>query len=228
VVVDTSSGQILGQGTVPGGGVGAVLLQQPLAPGETVETVFDGKLGPSITAGGPGATPVYVSGTALTDGSVIYGTAPPGATVQVIDANGDILGQGVASAAGTAAIAVQGGAPGADVYLASNGVKVPLPQRNSTVGNDIAILSTNIFRPRQGALVITLRTHWNDHLSLKVFNLSGALVRDFGSLDVANGGLYTQLWDGLNADGGPLASGVYFISIHGSSTHALRKVVLLR
>jgi hypothetical protein len=148
--------------------------------------------------------------------------------VQVVDDKGEILGEAAASASGAVSVAVQGGAPGAEVYLVEDGVKVPLPERNSTVGSDVAILSTNIFKPSQGALVVTLKTHWSDHLSVKIFSLSGALVRDLGSLDVANGGLYTLLWDGMNGQGGALASGVYFISIHGHSTHSLRKVVLLR
>ena len=53
---------------------------------------------------------------------------------------------------------------------------------------------------------------------MKVYGLSGGLVRNLASLDVANGGLYSLLWDGKNGEGGALASGVYFISIHGKST----------
>jgi hypothetical protein len=227
-VVDPSTGQVLGQGKVPAGGVGVVILQVPLAPGQTVETVFNGQLGPTITAGGAGATPVYVSGTALTSGSLIYATAPPGSVVQVVDGKGQILGQAAASASGAVTVPVQGGTPGSDVYLAENGVKVPLPQRDSTFGNEVAILSTNVFRPSQGGLVISLKPQWRDHLSVKVFSLSGALIRNLGSLDVAAGSLYSLVWDGMNGEGGSLASGVYFISIHGKSTHSLRKLVLLR
>ena len=60
----------------------------------------------------------------------------------------------MAGSSGSVKLPVSGGSPGADVFLAENGVKFPLPQRDSTFGNDVAILSTNVFKPSQGDLVI--------------------------------------------------------------------------
>ena len=45
---------------------------------------------------------------------------------------------------------------------------------------------------------------------------------------MTQGQLCQTTWDGRNRAGESVASGVYFISVHGSSSHVLKKVVVLR
>jgi len=228
-VVDAATGQVLGTGTIAAGGVGVVGVQPPLVAGETVQVVVGGQLSGVRTATGTvGTAPQWVSGTALSEGSVIYAHAAPGATVQVVDAAGEILGSAVADALGNAAVPVAGGTLGSPLFLAANGVKTPLGSSNMAMGNQQAILNHNIFRPGQGVLTVDFKAIGAEHVTVKVFNLSGELIQELAAWDVAAGSLYQASWDGRNRNGEAVASGVYFVSVHGSSSHALKKVVVLK
>jgi hypothetical protein len=227
-VVDSSTGQVLGQATLPAGGVGAVQLQPPLAPGQSVQVLLGGQPAGTRTAGGTvGTAPQWVSGTALSEGGFVYATAAPGATVQVFDAAGEILGSAVADGSGHAAVLVSGGSLGSPLFLAANGVKTPIGSSNMTMAGQQAILNHNLFRPSQGPLTVDFKATWTEHVTVKVYNLSGELIQRLAEWDVSSGLLYQASWDGRNRDGEAIASGVYFVSVHGSSSHVLKKVVVL-
>jgi hypothetical protein len=228
-VVDPGAGKVLGQGVIPAGGVGVVAIQPPLTGGQSVQILLGGQPSGTRTAGGTtGTAPQWVSGTVLAEGSVIYATAAPGATVQVVDAAGQILGSAMADASGHAAVPVSGGSLGSPVWLVANGVKSPLGSSTMALGHAHAVLNHNLFRPSQGPLTVDFKATWAEHVTVKVFNLSGELIADLAAWDVSPGGLYQAVWRGANRDGQPIASGVYFVSLHGSSSHLLMKVVVLR
>ena len=64
------------------------------------------------------------------------------------------------------------------------------------------------------------------HVSLRVFDVSGTLVRT-----LADGwrepGVYSEVWDGRGGDGTALPSGVYFYRLEAADFVATRKMVLL-
>ena len=228
-VVDGSTGQVLGQAILPAGGVGAIQLLPPLVAGESVQVLLGGQpSGARSASGTPGTAPQWVSGTALSEGSVIYAHAAPGATVQVFDAAGEILGSAVADAQGHAAVPVAGGTLGSPLFLAANGVKTPLGSSAMAWGGQQAILNHNIFRPGQGPLTVDFKATGSEHVTVRVYNLSGELIAELAAWDVSPGALYQAVWSGANRNGQAIASGVYFVSVHGSSTHVLKKVVVLR
>jgi len=228
-VVDGATGQVLGQGVIAAGGVGVVALSAPLAPGQSVQILLGGQLSGTRTAGATaGTAPQWVSGTVLSEGSVIYAKAAPGATVQVVDAAGQILGSAMADASGRAAVPVAGGSLGSPVWLVANGVKTTLGSSTMALGSQQAILNHNIFRPGQGPLTVDFKATGSEHVTVRVYNLSGELIAELAAWDVSPGALYQAVWSGANRNGQAIASGVYFVSVHGSSTHVLKKVVVLR
>jgi hypothetical protein len=228
-VVDPATGHVLGTGTVPPGGSGVVQLGTPLAPGETVQVLVGGQLSGTLTAGATaGPAPQWVSGTVLSEGSVIYAKAAAGEAVQVVDGQGRILGSAIADASGNATIPVVGASPGSPVYLVANGVKTALDLSTMTLGAEHAILNRNLFRPSQGPLTVDFKATWDERVTVKVFNLAGELINEIAVWDVSPGGLYQARWDGKNRDGEDVANGVYFVSVHGSSSHILKKVIVLR
>jgi hypothetical protein len=145
-----------------------------------------------------------------------------------VDSQGRVLGAAVADASGKASLAVAGFSPGSSLSLVANGIKTPLSFSGMTLGSDVMILNRNIFRPSQGPLVVTARMAYADHVTLKVYNLAGELMGLLAEGDVAPGTLYEARWSGDNRDGMPVASGVYFLSLHGGATRSLKKVVLIR
>jgi flagellar hook assembly protein FlgD len=62
---------------------------------------------------------------------------------------------------------------------------------------------------------------------LEVYDAVGQRVRSLVSQRLP-AGLHTFLWDGRNADGQALGSGVYFARLRASEFSAVRKMVLLR
>ena len=228
-VIDPSTGQILGSGTLPAGGVGVVQLVAPLGPLQTVQVLLGGQPSGSLSSGStPGTAPQWVSGTALTGGSVVYATAAPGATVQVVDGQGRMLGTAVADAAGNVGVAVSGGSPGSPVWLAANGVKTGLGSVTMALGSQQAILNVNLFRPGQGPLTVDFKPTVGERVTVRVYDLTGELIQELAQWDTTPGALYQARWDGRNRDGEAVANGLYFVSVHGDSTHILKKVVVLR
>jgi hypothetical protein len=64
-------------------------------------------------------------------------------------------------------------------------------------------------------------------VSLSVYDVLGQKVADLA--DGAHGpGLHSATWDGLAADGAPLASGVYFVTMKAGGKLSTRRVVLSR
>ena len=87
----------------------------------------------------------------------------------------------------------------------------------------------NIFRPEQGGTVtISFRAPDDGKVTVRVFNIAGTLVRPIFEADVQQGLWFQATWDGRNENGTMVASGVYFISVHGAGIRTIRKVILMK
>ncbi len=67
------------------------------------------------------------------------------------------------------------------------------------------------------------------HVSLRIYNAVGQLVRtlvDEEQVPQANG--FSEVWNGLNEDGRPVASGVYFYRLTAGDRTLTKKMVLIR
>ncbi|PWB74943.1 hypothetical protein C3F09_03140 [candidate division GN15 bacterium] len=62
--------------------------------------------------------------------------------------------------------------------------------------------------------------------TLRIFNLSGALVREYSGLNEA--GSVEISWNGMNQQGMPTASGVYFYRLEAGNFSATKKMILLK
>jgi flagellar hook assembly protein FlgD len=65
------------------------------------------------------------------------------------------------------------------------------------------------------------------HVSLKIYNVAGQLVRTLVNSD-KNGGAYTETWNGRTNAGDPVSSGVYFYKLVTKSFSMTKKMVLLK
>jgi hypothetical protein len=65
------------------------------------------------------------------------------------------------------------------------------------------------------------------HVSLKIYNVAGQLVKTLIN-DVLDAGEHTKEWKGVNNAGVKVASGVYFYSIEADEFKSTKKMVLLR
>jgi hypothetical protein len=229
-VIDPSTGRVLGTGTVPATGPAAIILTTPANPGETLQLVVDGMAGPTLATVGPaGAAPALIQGTVLVEGSVITAQGSPGATIQVVDAQGRVLGSAVADAAGVATITVSGAVAGVAVKLVQDGVSTDLPSPAVQLGNQTAFINSNVFKPLLGgSLDIGFKATQDDQITVKIFNVAGETVRLVAFMDVKAGVLYGLRWNGKNDYDENVAAGLYVISISGGKTHVLKKVIVLK
>lgn len=65
------------------------------------------------------------------------------------------------------------------------------------------------------------------HVSLRIFDAAGRLVRVLAEVERA-AGIHAERWDGTNDGGGAVASGVYFYQLTAGSFAQTRKMVLMR
>jgi len=82
----------------------------------------------------------------------------------------------------------------------------------------------NPFNP---ATSIRLSVPRPGHVRVDVYNLRGERVRTLWNAELATGS-HTLDWDGRDARGGAVASGVYLVRVEGFDTIDLQKVVLLK
>jgi hypothetical protein len=104
-----------------------------------------------------------------------------------------------------------------------------LVQTVQRLGSERVFLGANIFRPlRGGGLDIGFKANGDERITVKVFNLAGETVKLVADMQVQAGVLYALRWDGKNDGGEGVAAGVYIVSVKGTSTRILKKVVVLK
>ncbi len=64
-------------------------------------------------------------------------------------------------------------------------------------------------------------------VEIRIFNVNGQLVRSFAQQH-HSGGVYTAVWDGMNASGSVVASGLYFYQVKFENSVLTKKMLLLR
>jgi len=94
-------------------------------------------------------------------------------------------------------------------------------------GGSIGLVN-NLLRPRNGVpTTITVTTYNAGHLLLRLHALDGRPVRTLYDAPLAKG-ILTLTWDGLDATGAPVASGVYLLHAVGPKINLKSKIVVIR
>ncbi|MDH3938192.1 MAG: T9SS type A sorting domain-containing protein [candidate division Zixibacteria bacterium] len=87
-------------------------------------------------------------------------------------------------------------------------------------------LSQNYPNPFNPATTISFSTPQATAWTLRIYNVTGALVRSFEGQ--ANAGHQSVTWDGLDSHGSASASGVYFYRLDAGSFNDTKKMILLK
>jgi hypothetical protein len=88
-------------------------------------------------------------------------------------------------------------------------------------------LSQNFPNPFNPTTTIKFDVRAKGHVSLKIYNVAGQLVKTMVD-EVMDAGSYSRDWTGVNNAGAKVASGVYFYSFEAENFKATKKMVLLR
>jgi hypothetical protein len=88
----------------------------------------------------------------------------------------------------------------------------------------LASAQPNPFNP---ATLVTYETVARDRVELRVYDVSGRLVRTLvdGAVDP---GVHSTLFDGRDASGHELASGTYFLRLESAGKRETQKIALIR
>ena len=89
-------------------------------------------------------------------------------------------------------------------------------------------LDLNYPNPFNPATAIRYRIAERGHVSLRIFNASGQLVRTLVDEVRAPGVEHSVTWNGVNDAGQPVASGVYFCRLVTTNYTQTRKMILLK
>ena len=94
----------------------------------------------------------------------------------------------------------------------------------SSFRNSLAQNYPNPFNP---STTIKYSVKNNAHVSLKIYNVAGQLVRTLVDSDM-NAGAYTETWNGRSNTGNSVSSGVYFYKLVTKDFSMTKKMVLLK
>lgn len=102
-----------------------------------------------------------------------------------------------------------------------------VPKNNGQA--DKFILSDNYPNPFNPAtkMDITVPVRNNQNITLKIYNITGQLVKTIYS-GLLSSGKHTLAWDGKNINDNKAASGLYFYSLKGSDFEIMKKMILLK
>jgi hypothetical protein len=65
-------------------------------------------------------------------------------------------------------------------------------------------------------------------VTIQVYTLDGTLVRSIRRNEFRAAGVYTDVWNGTNNAGRPVARGMYFVRVVGPDIDEIRKVMVVR
>lgn len=121
-------------------------------------------------------------------------------------------------------LAIADGATGVelDLSIVSPGGPVPLPE----VIREYALFGATP-NPFARTAVISYQVPRRDHVSLKVYNVAGQLVKTLVN-EIVEPNRYAVSWDGVNEKGSAVSSGVYFYRFVATGHVDTKKVVFLR
>ncbi len=89
-------------------------------------------------------------------------------------------------------------------------------------------LTGNLLRPREGIPVTINTTIFNSgRVLIRIYDPDGRPVRTVFDGERA-AGAFTVIWDGKNASGAAVASGLYFVAVNGPKIATKRKIILIR
>lgn len=107
----------------------------------------------------------------------------------------------------------------------------PGPLRSADGSLSLEVAWNNPFNPSLGEetrFEYSLRDR-EAAVRLAILSADGRLVALLAEHDATPGTLYTQTWNGLNRDGRPVESGVYFVVLDaGRGDRTVRRVAVLR
>ncbi len=103
----------------------------------------------------------------------------------------------------------------------------PKDSRHYDQITDKIFWAQNYPNPFQQATIIPIMSLDQQTISLRIFDLHGAIVKQVFSGPIAPG-LQTFLWDGTNSQDQPAATGLYFCQLKINGIHRTRPMILLR
>ena len=90
------------------------------------------------------------------------------------------------------------------------------------------VIKKNRINPSLGEkMTISVTLENSEHLSIRIYNSSGEHLQTVTNQDWPEG-IHEFTWDGSNAQGHILASGIYFISIDTPTFHTREKGLILK
>jgi hypothetical protein len=181
---------------------------------------------------GPAGTSVLVMSYVRNDGGT-PATAPAIVAQQTVNPNGNLVGFVLS---GFSFHYIRDDRPAGVPDRAEHMYKIITWLENTVpypVGANPAVVAKNELRqnypnPFNPTTTISYQVKNSGHVSLKIYNVAGQLVRTLVDEQVKAGQVYEAQWQGLNDANQPVSSGVYFYKLVTNSYTQTKKMVLLK
>lgn len=109
-------------------------------------------------------------------------------------------------------------------FAAEQGTGVTAVEETDTQGSLLRIEGPN---PLSKAVTISYNLPTADHVRIGIYDVAGRLVRTLMDAEEP-AGLATKSWDGKDAAGQDVTSGLYLVRLHTTTAEAVNKVVVVR
>jgi flagellar hook assembly protein FlgD len=104
----------------------------------------------------------------------------------------------------------------------------PVDQRLLASQNSPVVIRGNVFKPAAHRPVeISLFLAKPEHVKVKIYSLRGRLIKSIAD-EMVTAGRFETVWEGINANGEVVRSGIYIIDIEAESFKEKRKVAVVR
>ena len=88
-------------------------------------------------------------------------------------------------------------------------------------------MGANYPNPFNGSTVIQYELNSSENISLRIFDVSGKIVKELVSGDTPSG-IHHVEWDGTNSSGTKVSSGMYFYSLETETQSSFNKMLYLK
>ena len=228
-LIDRSTGAILSQKAAAARGQTVMQLAGGILEGDRLEFTCSGLAPASFVAGASGQAASLQDSSQMLNGGTVLAKGKPGATIQLLGDSECVVAQGVADSQGIAALELSGASFPGTLLLVQNGYVSPGGQALLSQGRRSAWLNVNTFRPAEGTtLTVGFEASQTGNVEVRVFDLSGRLVRFLGTFALGAGAHGEAFWDGGSDGGAAAASGIYLVSVRGAGLHTILKVIVIK
>ena len=113
--------------------------------------------------------------------------------------------------------------------LCGNSATVTSQFDKSVISQKDVQMFKNVINPAEGERCrISFKIYGGDHITVRIYSVTGALVKEIFNSDVSGSGWKDAVWDGTNTQGTQVVSGVYYAVVKSDFYTIKEKIAVVK